>query len=441
VTLPGFRHDLYATNLSAFQGSSFVRRFGPDLRRHGLEFVRAPKAFCSVFPDGDLVGVTTSVEETLADLRRLSVRDAEAWRSLIVRFQRTDVALLNVLRHPMPSLASFGMPFFGLRLAFQSSGSFVNSWFEDPKVQALWAVWGLHLDFPPEIRGGALYPFLQCMQIQQNGLALGKGGAAIMITAMTRLLAELGSELHLSSPVSEIVIDRGKAVGAVCGGETLLAREAVIANVTPTVLFRLVKRGLPPRRYRYGPGTMMIHLALSDLPDWRAPRARDFAYIHVAPSLAAMSSAYDNARRGVPPDDPVLIVAQPTVVDPSRAPPGRHVLSIQVRVLPPSVDGERYGDHILDILERYAPGLRRKILARHVILPEDMERSNPNLVGGDSLGGSHHLGQHFIFRPFLGWSRYQTPIERLFVCGASTWPGAGVGAGSGWLLGQMLTQR
>ena len=95
---------------------------------------------------------------------------------------------------------------------------------------------------------------------------------------------------------------------------------------------------------------------------------------------------------------------------------------------------------VIDIVERYAPGLRRKILGRHVIAPADLEQANPNLVGGDSLGGSHHLGQQFIFRPFLGWSRYRTPVNRLFVCGASTWPGAGVGASSGWLLGQMLAQ-
>ena len=298
----------------------------------------------------------------------------------------------------------------------------------------------MHLDFAPDIRGGALYPFLQCMQIQSTGLSLGKGGAATLIAALARLFAEAGGELRVSSPVSDVVMERGTAVAAVSGGARLDARCGVIANVTPAVLFRLTKQTLSSRPYRYGPGTMMIHLALSDLPDWRAPRARDYAYIHIAPSLDMMSAAYDDALRGVAPREPVLIVAQPTVVDPTRAPPGRHVLSIQVRALPVVVDKERYADHVLDIVERYAPGLRGKILGRHVIAPADLEHANPNLVGGDSLGGSHHLGQQFIFRPFLGWSRYRTPINRLFVCGASTWPGAGVGAGSGWLLGQMLAQ-
>jgi phytoene dehydrogenase-like protein len=110
-------------------------------------------------------------------------------------------------------------------------------------------------------------------------------------------------------------------------------------------------------------------------------------------------------------------------------------------MVPATLDKERYADHVVGLIERYAPGLRQRILGRHVIAPADLERANPNLVGGDSLAGSHHLGQQFIFRPFLGWSRYRTPVDRLFLCGASTWPGAGVGAGSGWLLGHMLARR
>ena len=440
ATLPGFHHDLYATNLNAFLASSLMRHFGADLKRHGLAFVTAATAFCSVFPDDDLVGVTTSPEETLAGLRRLCTRDSESWRSLMTRFARIGPPLFETLRHPMPSRHLLGVPPDGMRLALQSSRSFVRSHFEHPKIQALWAVWGMHLDFAPDVRGGALYPFLQCMQIQSTGLSFGKGGAATLIAALTGLFAEAGGELRLSSPVSEIVIERRAAVAAVSAGARFDARSAVIANVTPAVLFRLTKQTLSSRPYRYGPGTMMIHLALSDLPDWRARPARDYAYVHITPSLAAMSAAYDDALRGVAPREPVLIVAQPTVVDPTRAPAGRHILSIQVRPLPAVVEKERYADHVIDIVERYAPGLRRKILGRHVIAPVDLEHANPNLVGGDSLGGSHHLGQQFIFRPFLGWSRYRTPINGLFVCGASTWPGAGVGAGSGWLLGQMLAQ-
>src|SRR5690606_34180998 len=429
------------TNLNAFAGSAFVGEFGADLARHGFELVQSSKAFCSVFPDGSAVGVTTSLEETAAGLRRLSPHDADAWLALAARYDRIGPALIEVLRHPMPSRCALAPPLDGLRIATQSSRAFVARHFEHPKIQALWAVWGMHLDYPPHRRGGALYPFLQCMQTQAHGIRLGRGGARAMIDALTALFQESGGELRCAAPVARIATERGAAVGVVVGRDYIAARSAVIANVTPTVLSRLVTKRLTSRRYRYGPGAMMIHLARSGRPAWRDASARDFTYVHIAPSLAAMSRVYRQAMDGVLPDEPVLIVAQPTVVDPSRAPHGRHVLSIQVRMVPATMDKERYADHIIDLVERYAPGLRQKILARHVISPADLERANPNLVGGDSLAGSHHLAQQFVFRPFLGWSRYRTPIERLFICGASTWPGAGVGAGSGWLLGHMLAKR
>jgi phytoene dehydrogenase-like protein len=443
VTLPGFHHDLYATNLNAFAGSAFMKEFGPDLVRHGLVLARTTKAFCSVFPDGDLVGVTTSIDETLADVRRLSPHDADAWRAQLAHFKRVGPALLGLLQQPMPSRNAWKIPLAALRLITQSSGGFVKRHFEHPKMHALVAVWGMYLDFPPHIRGGALYPFLQCMLTQANGLVVAKGGARKMIDAMVAVLRERGGELRCSSPVSEVIVERGAATGVVSNGERMSARRGVIANLTPTVLFgKLVNHpGLREkvRRYRYGPGTMMIHLALSDLPDWRDRRGREFAHVHIGPSLDAMSRTYAEAMRGVLSEEPVLLVIQQTVADPSRAPQGKHIISIQVRYVPAEIDKEAYADRVIDVMERYAPALRQKILGRYVISPADLERENPNLVGGDNLAGSHHLGQQFLFRPFFGWWRYRTPIERLYMCGAATWPGAGTGAGSGYLLGRMLS--
>ncbi|TAK82022.1 MAG: NAD(P)/FAD-dependent oxidoreductase [Betaproteobacteria bacterium] len=464
VTLPGFRHDLYATNLNGFATSQLFHDFGADLRRLGLEFVRASNAFCSVFPDGDMVGVTTDLEETISEVRRLSAADAEAWRALTERFRRMADYVFPVMRQPMPSWGTLRTLLRGTRalgtrwpiglfaLLMTSQREFVTRHFRHPKIAALWAAWGMHLDFAPEVRGGGLYGFIQCMSAQANGLHFGKGGASVVVDALARLYCELGGELRCSSPVAEIVVENGRAVGVkLSGGELIAARHGVIANTTPTVLFgKLIKAGVSRRlarkaqRYRYGPGTMMIHLALSQLPQWRNSRAASFAYVHVAPSLEIMSRAYDDASHGRLPAEPVLIVAQPTLFNASRAPHSRHVLSIQVRVLPSRLDWdtvkEEYADRLLALLERYAPGVRQQIVGRCVLSPVDLERANPNLVGGDNLSGSHHLAQQFIFRPFLGWSRYRTPVRGLYICGASTWPGAGVTAASGYLLANLLTQ-
>lgn len=454
VTLPGFRHDLYATNLNAFAGSAMMQEFGPELARHGLDFVQASKAFCSIFPDGDLVGVTTSRDETVSGLARLSQRDASTWNRLLDTFQSISPHLAKMSRQPMPSLASLrsalACPWTGAKLVFGSSGGFARRYFENPKVQAMWAVWGMHLDFAPETPGGALYPFMQCMAVQERGLRVGRGGAGAMSAALVALFKQYGGELRCGARVDEVIVDKGKAAGVVVAGERITTSRGVIANVTPTALFgRMVKgasRELRQRtgRYRFGPGTMMIHLALSELPDWTNKQARNYFYVHVTPSLEAMSRAYRETSEGMLPHEPVLIVAQPTLIDPSRAPAGKHILSIQVRVVPGGIDWaahkERYADRMIELLERYAPGLQKIILGRHVISPADLERANPNLVGGDSLAGSHRLSQQFLLRPFLGWSRYGTPVRSLYLCGASTWPGAGVGAGSGWILGGMLAR-
>ena len=201
---------------------------------------------------------------------------------------------------------------------------------------------------------------------------------------------------------------------------------------------------------------MMIHLALDSLPDWSASEElKRFAYVHLAPSYDVMSAVYQEAMAGLLPREPVLVVGQPTALDPSRAPEGKHVLWVQVRVVPYEIKGDAFGtiaarnwdeaklaytERVLDLIERYAPGLRTKILGSSIHSPLDLERANPNLVRGDSLSGSHHLDQNFLFRPFGGWSRYRTPIKDLYMVGASTWPGAGTGVGSGYMLGKMLAR-
>jgi phytoene dehydrogenase-like protein len=193
--------------------------------------------------------------------------------------------------------------------------------------------------------------------------------------------------------------------------------------------------------FRPGLATMMIHLALDDLPAWTASGAREFNYVHIGPYLDDMAMTYTQAAAGLLPDSPTLVVGQPTVSDPSRAPEGKHVLWVQVRVLPLEpregswdVIGEAYADRVIDKIEQYAPGLRSRILGRKVLTPTDLQRANANLVLGDSLGGSHHPAQFFFLRPVPGWWRHRTPVDHLYICGAGTWPGGGVGGGSGALV-------
>ncbi len=474
-TLPGFRHDFGAMNLSLFAGSAFHKKYANELKASGLEFAPSAHCFASAFPDGRWFGVGTDLEKTVARIAEFSSADADTWRTLAAGFPAEAEHLFRVLGSQMSgrSLAGTAWNIWRkkgvagaldtVRLLLASPRAWLDETFESDHVKATLAAWGMHIDFAPDIAGGAVFPYLESMANQSFGMVLGKGGADTMIRALEKMLTAAGGRIFAGADVAEITTEDGKATGIrLASGETHTATRAVIAGVAPGALSgELLPNGsgdagfdTAMKKFRHAPGTMMIHLALDGLPDWTAgAELQQFAYVHLAPSLDAMAKAYQQAVAGLLPSEPVLVVGQPTAVDPSRAPTGKHVLWVQVRVLPATVTGdaaskiapgpwdqikEHYADRVIGMIEGYAPGFRAKILGRAVFSPLDLERENPNLVGGDQICGCHHLSQNFLFRPARGFARWNTPLERLHLVGAATWPGAGVGAGSGYMLAQQL---
>lgn len=478
LTVPGFRHDFAAMNLSMFAGSAFFNKNKDALFANGLGIVPAADCFASVFRDQTWLGVSTDLEKTAGRIAAFSQKDAAAWRAMLAEFGADAPHIFGLLGSPMPSFAAAKVAWKAWRsrgtrwlydtvkLLLSSPRDFLDARFESPKVKTMMAAWGLHLDFAPDVAGGALFPYLESMANQAFGMVIGQGGADTIIKSMTALLKSKGGELILGTAVEQIQTSGGKATGVkLADGRVLTARKAVIANAHPQLVFGKLLAADSARadfdarveKFRAGPGTMMIHLALDGLPDWMAgEELKQFAYVHLAPDLEMMSRVYAEAVGGLLPSEPALVVGQPTALDPSRAPDGKHVLWVQVRVLPSSIRGDAkgeisvtdwdqvkdvYADRVLGILEGYAPGIGAKILGRSVFSPVDLERENPNLIGGDNLSGSHHLDQNFLFRPVAGYSRYKTPVGSLYMCGASTWPGAGTGAGSGFMLAQMLAGK
>lgn len=320
----------------------------------------------------------------------------------------------------------------------------------------------MHLDYAPDISGGALFSFLESIGGQEFGMVLGKGGANTLVRALTNVIQENGGEVVANSKVTEILLENGAAVGVKTEDGRIIKAKTVIANVNPALVPKLLPVSTSAdeniskiNKFRPGLGTMMIHLALSDLPDWTAPEAKSFNYVHIGPYLDDMAMTYTMAAAGKLPTQPTLVVGQPTVSDPSRAPKDKHILWIQVRVLPLEITGdasgvisgkswdeigEQYADRVIDIIEEYAPGLKNKILGRKVLTPTDLERYNVNLIKGDSLGGSHHPAQFFFLRPAPGWTGHKTPIKNLYICGSGTWPGGGVGGGSGLMVANLLSK-
>lgn len=461
VTLPGFRHDLFATNLSLFAGGPIMAALKDDLIKHGLDFVPSTKPFCSVFPDGKALGVIQDFAATEANIARIAPEDLDAWRVLSAKLGLLAPHILPILGNELPSFkaakalykswrALGTQEFLSLiRLLLQSTRAFTSEHFTARETRALAASWGMHLDYGPDIAGGALFAFLESIGGQMFGMVLGKSGADVITKALCGVITEYGGEIRTSSRVSSIISENGKAVGVTLAhGEVIKAKD-IIANINPALIPALLdshERSKPSisevTKFQPGLSTMMIHLAMDQLPQWRAKEAREYNYVHIGPYLDDMALTYAEAAAGKLPSSPTLVVGQPTLTDPSRAPDGKHVLWVQVRVLPQGIDwtseGERYADRIIEIIESYAPGTKASILARKVMTPSDLESYNANLIGGDSLGGSHHLSQFFFLRPTPSWSRHRTPIKNLWICGSGTWPGGGVGGGSGALVASAL---
>ena len=472
-TEAGFTHDWASMNLSLFAGSPFFQEFGAELSAAGLEFAAAEHCFASAFRDGRWLGIGNDAEVNVSKICAFANNDAKAWQELSEEFPEQAAHIFAILGSPFgfravaKNLWSLlrqkklsGALDLGQFLA-SSPRAWLDQTFTSPHVKSTLAAWGMHLDFAPDIAGGAVFPYLEAMANQAFGMVIGKGGADTVTRAMLSCIAAKGGTVTCNARVEHVVIEQGRAVGLqLADGTAHRAAKAVIANVAPKHLSALIGETEPDydkglRNFRHAPGTLMMHLAMDDLPAWSASdQLRDYAYVHLAPSMDQMARCYQQAQAGLLPDEPVVVVGQPTAIDPSRAPAGKHTLWLQVRMVPGEILGDAAGEitardwqnaaapmaeRALDIVEAHAPGTRAKIIAQKIVTPAELEADNPNLVGGDQICGSHHLSQHFLFRPMRGRSDGSTPIQGLYHTGAAVWPGAGTGAGSGYLLGKKLT--
>jgi phytoene dehydrogenase-like protein len=466
VTVPGFVHDLYATNLNLFLASPVYQRRAADLERHGLRFAVTEKPFSSVFAGDRAIRVYRDAERTLALLREHSADDAAGWERLAAQFERFAPLLFGLYGMALPSggagltiaraLREHGAGGMAelARIVLSSTRELGEAYFATEEMRALIAPWGMHLDFGPDVAGGAMFPFLETFADQANGMAVAEGGASRLPEALAALVLEAGGVVRTGAEVTRIVTAGGRATGVeLASGERIEARRAVLANLAPPLVFgRLLDpsadggAAADARTYRYGPATMVVHLALREPLRWTAADdLHEFGYVHIGGTVDDMARTSAQAAAGQLPDRPLLVVGQTSAIDPTRVPDGAASLWIQVRVLPRTPPSgswrevqERYAEQVIDLVEEHAPGVRDRLLGIAVASPEDLERDVPTLVGGDSLGGSHHLRQNFLLRPIPGWSRYRTPLDGLFLCGSSTWPGAGVNAVSGSLAAEAI---
>jgi phytoene dehydrogenase-like protein len=480
LTEPGFHHDVFSAWHPLWVGGPAHAELGAELGKRGLEYVNTEHPTGTLFPDGESAFLTTSTDANAAELERHAAGDGEAWRETIANVGAQAELVFGVLGTELWSPAGLslgakayrrlgrrGLAEFGAEVV-QSSRDWLTTTFRSERAHGLLAPWVLHTGLGPDAAASGFMTRVIAFAIEAGGMPVPRGGGARLVDALVRLIEDHGGICETGTDVDQVIVTRGRATGVrLAAGGTAVAERAVICNVTPTQLYgRLLGAADAPadvaeagKRFRFGRSEMQIHFALSEPPRWDGDdRLDQTAIVHLTPGLDGVSRAVNEAERGWLPAEATVVVGQPLVVDDSRAPGGKGMLWIQLQELPWHVKGdaageldvgdgtwdeslrERYADRIQARIARHVPNLESSILRRVVLSPADLRAANINLEHGDPYSGSLALDQNFLWRPFARQPGHRTPIDGLFQIGASTWPGPGLGAGSGTLVAKALLQ-
>ncbi len=441
LTLPGFQHDTFSAVYPAGVASPVFTRM--PLTRYGLRWIAPPVAMAHPFLDGCAVALYRDLNRTVDTLDRLTPGDGQAWRALIAPYLKQGAAVCQTLMSGFPPFAG-GLRLLGglhmdgilefARLLLLSAETLATERFRGDAASAWLYGTAMHADVPPWEAGSAIAAFYLLFLGHLVGWPSPEGGAGSLTDALVGYLAHLGGQTRTSTAVARILVAHGRVTGVRTeAGETVHA-PIVIGDLTPHGLIQLAGHALPTAyvarlaRYRYGPPTFKMDWALDGPVPWTALEARMAGTVHVGGATTALTTALMQQHAGILPERPFLLFGQQSLADPTRAPAGMQTAWAYTHV-PAGIDwiveAERYTERIEAQIERFAPGFRDRILARHSITPPTFTQHNRNLIGGDVGGGSAALDQ-LIFRPIPSLSPYRTPICGLYLGSASTFPGAGV---------------
>jgi phytoene dehydrogenase-like protein len=436
LTLPGFRHDTFSSVYPAAAASPVWARM--PLSRHGLEWVHPAAASAHVLPDGAAAVLYRDLDRTAASLDALHAGDGAAW----AKFARPYVDSFDAVRDTM--LAGFPplggplklvtgagpLPALNLgRLVAGSATGLARRLFTSPGARAWLYSAALHGDAPPGAAGSAIAAFYLNLLGHAVGWPSPRGGAGALSDALVSYLRSRGGEVRTSAEVERIESAGGRVTGVRLAGGEALAAPLVIATVMPGALLGMAGDALAPwyraglKRYEPGPATLKLDWALDGPIPWLNEEARGAGTVHVGGDEPELLATIEQSRSGLP-ERPFMLMGQQSVADPTRAPDGKHTAWAYTHG-PPAAPWESQVERMEAQVERYAPGFRDRILARHVLLPDDLQARDANLVHGDVGGGSYKLRQ-VVFRPLPTLNPYKTPLKGLYLGGASTFPGGAV---------------
>jgi phytoene dehydrogenase-like protein len=466
---PGFRNSVAAYTVSLLN-PKVIRDL--DLPRHGLRVVE--RGLANFLPLDATQYLKIGAGKTEREVAKFSARDA----ARLARYgERLDV-IADVLRDlvletppnvtagswlsAMPELlrsARLGKRIARLDMSMRrelldlfvkSAGDYLDAWFESAPIKAAYGFDGIVGNYASPYAAGSGYVLLHHVFGEVNGKkgAWGHaiGGMGAITQAMAKAAAERGVEIRVASPVREVLVESGRAVGVVTEkGEEIRAR-SVVSNLNPKLLYgALIDPAALPQdfrerigHWRCGSGTFRMNVALSELPDFTVLPGRSLAEHHtsgiiMAPSLAYMDQAYLDAKAGGWSKRPIVEMLIPSTLDDSLAPPGQHVASLFCQHVAPILpNGASWDDHrdqvadvMIDLVDSHAPNFKASVLGRQIMSPLDLERTF-GLIGGDIFHGALSLDQMFSARPMLGHGDYRGPLKGLYMCGSGTHPGGGV---------------
>jgi phytoene dehydrogenase-like protein len=411
LTLPGFVHDVCSTTFPFGRGSSVFRDL--DLARHGLRFIDPPIALGHPLPDGSVALLRRDIGETAASLGEDGRAYARLFGPLVERWPALVPDILAPLHIPLRPDRALRLAWFGLQ-AIQSTTTLARR-FRGDQARALVAGVAAHAMLRLTEPISAAPALLLMTAAHAFGWPLAAGGSRSLSSALETELRALGGDIVTNHRVT--------------GMADLPDHRAALFDVTPRQLLAIAGDRFQGRfarqlgGYRYGPGVFKLDIAIDGAIPWRNDELRDAGTVHLGGTLEDIARAEAMVRAGGMPARPFVLLTQPSLFDPSRAPDGKGTVWAYCHV-PNGWPGDESAT-ILAQIERYAPGFRDRVLAVHASGPADLEAYNANNVGGDINGGLQDLRQLFT-RPAARIDPYSTPDSSIWLCSSSTPPGGGV---------------
>lgn len=466
----------YRVSTGAYLVSLFQQRIIDDLRLEEFGYQAAPKdpPFFTAFPDGRYLFTWQDELRTREELARFSRRDAERLSAYELHLQRLAMILESLLLETPPEAPprSLGAVLDWLKLAgrlrgltardiaalvkvfTQSAAQFLDEWFESPQVKVTLATDGVIGANGGPMSAGTAYILLHhCMGGvggRRGVWGFVRGGMGAISEAIAGAARSYGAEIRTRAAVKQILVRDGLARGVALEDGSVFRARFVASNLDPKLTFLglLEQNALPEefvadiRRYRCEGTSAKINLGLGGLPEFTAlpgsPGPQHRATMHICPDIEYIERAWDDAKRGCPSERPLLEMTVPTMYDPSLAPQGRHVMGIFLQYAPYTLrEGnwddlrEPFLDRVLNLIQEYAPNIRRIIEHVELLTPLDLERRF-GITGGNIFHGEMALDQMFFLRPVAGYGRYRTPVSGLYLCGSGTHPGGGVMGAPGY---------